>query len=246
FDPDLVEQVVQRTRDLGVEVQLHTEVRGIERHAGGLTVRASRDGKTEAFEADMAVHGAGRAPEIEDLDLPAAGVTSDRRGICVNEYLQSVSNPAVYAAGDAAAGGGPPLTPVAGYEGEIVAANLLNGNHRHTDYRAVPSVVFTVPPLATVGLSEQHAREQGLRFRTHHDTTSSWYSSRRVGEAYSGFKVLIEEGSERILGAHLLGLHAEEVINLFALAIKHQLKASDLAAMMYAYPTHSSDIWYMV
>lgn len=66
------------------------------------------------------------------------------------------------------------------------------------------------------------------------------------GERYSAFKVLIEEGSYRILGAHLLGPHAEEVINLFALAIKYGIKAPDLAEMMYAYPTHGSDISYML
>lgn len=115
-----------------------------------------------------------------------------------------------------------------------------------TDYRAIPSVVFTVPPLAAVGLSEQRAREEGLRFRTHHEATSTWYSSRRLGERISGFKMLIEEGTDRILGPHLLGAHAEEVINIFALAIQFGLSAKDLSSLKYAYPTHASDIWYML
>ncbi len=246
FDPDLVDQLVQRTRDLGIDVQLQTDVKGIANTSGGLTVRTSVAGETRAIQADMVVHGAGRVPEIDDLDLTVAAVKYDKRGVVVNEYLQSVSNPTVYAAGDAAASGGPPLTPVAGYEGEIVAANLLEGNHRKPNYLAVPSVVFTVPPLATVGLSEQNARAQGLQFRTNHQKTSGWYSSRRVGEECSGFKVLVEERSGRIFGAHLLGPHAEEVINLFALAIRSRLTATDLTEMMFAYPTHASDIWYMV
>jgi glutathione reductase (NADPH) len=123
------------------------------------------------------------------------------------------------------------LTPVDSYEGQIVAANLLQGNHRKVEYRAVPSVVFTVPPLAAVGCSQQKAGEDGLRFRAHHETSSSWDSSRRIGERYSGFKVLIEEGSGRILGAHILGPHAEEVINLFALAIQCGLTAKDLSSL---------------
>jgi glutathione reductase (NADPH) len=221
-------------------------VKEIASTSSGLTVRASIDGEVRAFQADMVVHGAGRVPEIDDLDLTAAGVKYDKHGVVVNEYLQSVSNPAVYAAGDAAASGGPPLTPVAGYEGEVVAANLLKGNHRKPNYLAVPSVVFTVPPLAAVGLSEQSAREQGLQFRTNHQKTSGWYSSRRIGEECSGFKVLVEEGSGRIIGAHLLGPHAEEVINLFALAIRSGLTATDITEMMLAYPTHASDISYMV
>ena len=247
FDPDLVDQLVQRTRELGVDVQLQTEVNGIESASTCLTIRASVAGETRLFETNMVVHGAGRVPEIDDLGLEAAGVSYDaKRGVEVNEYLQSVSNPAVYAGGDAAASGGPPLTPAAGYEGEIVAVNLLEGNQRKPNYLGVPSVVFTVPPLASVGLLEQTAQEQGLRVRINHQKTSTWYSSRRVGEESSGFKVLLEEGTDRLLGAHLLGHHAEEIINLFALAIRSRLPASHLRELLFAYPTHASDFWYMV
>jgi pyruvate/2-oxoglutarate dehydrogenase complex dihydrolipoamide dehydrogenase (E3) component len=153
---------------------------------------------------------------IDDLDLVAAGVEREnKKGVRVNEYLQSVSNPAVYAAGDAAASVGLPLTPVATYEGEIVATNLLEGNHINPNYNGIPSVVFTIPPLASVGLQEEAARKHGLHFKirsANKADTSNWYSSRRVGEKYSGYKVLIEENTDRILGAHMLGHHAEEVI----------------------------------
>jgi glutathione reductase (NADPH) len=164
----------------------------------------------------------------------------------VNEYLQSVSNPAVYAAGDAAASAGPPLTPVATYEGKIVAENLLRGNHRKPNYDGIPSVVFTVPPLASVGLREHAARDRGLAFRTNHEDTSSWYSSRRVGERYSGFKTLIDEQTGRILGAHLLGADAGETINIYALAIRKGLTSADLKDVIFAYPTLGSDVAYMV
>jgi glutathione reductase (NADPH) len=247
FDPDLVDQLVQRTRSLGIDVQLQTEVTGIDRASGYLIVRASASGEKRAFEADLVVHGAGRVPEIDQLDLATGQVDFDeKRGVKVNEYLQSVSNPAVYAAGDAAASSGLPLTPVAGYEGQIIAANLLEGNHRKPQYLGVSTVVFSVPPLASVGLQEQAAREQDLRFRTNHKDTASWYSSRRVAEECSGFKVLIEEDSDLILGAHVLGHHAEEIVNLFALAIRFQLRASDLKGMLFAYPTHASDVQYML
>ncbi len=102
-------------------------------------------------------------PEINDLNLDAAGIKWDKRGVLVNEFLQSVSNLEVYAAGDAASGG-LPLAPVASYEGQIVAANLLKGNHERPNYIGIPSVVFTIPPLAAVGLSERRAREQNLEF----------------------------------------------------------------------------------
>lgn len=246
FDPDLVNQLVQATKDIGVDVRLNTAVKAIEKASGHLLVRGSAENAEQTFEADLVVHGAGRVPEIDDLDLEKAGVNGDQKGVHVNEYLQSVSNPAVYAAGDAAASGGLPLTPVAGMEGHIVASNLLKGNHRSPDHTGVPTVVFTIPPLASVGLQEKTARERGLKFKTNREDTSGWYSSRRVGMKYSGFKVLVEEASGQILGAHLLGIHAEEVINLFAVAIRSGLRATDLKKVLYAYPSSSSDISYMV
>ena len=100
------------------------------------------------IETDLVVHGAGREPNIGGLNLKAGDVDQTKRGIKVNEYLQSVSNPHVYAAGDVADSGGPPLTPVATYEGNIVAANLSKGNTLQPNYTGVPSVVFTIPPLS--------------------------------------------------------------------------------------------------
>ncbi len=246
FDHDLVEQLVQATLELGVDVQLQTQVEAVESRPKGLAVRASTAGEKRVFEAEMVVHGAGRVPEIDDLGLDKAGVQRDERGVAVNEYLQSVSNPSVYAAGDAAASGGAPLTPVAGYDGQIVATNLLEGNRAKPNYLGVASVVFTIPALASVGLDDQTAREKGMKFKTNHGNTSGWYSSRRVGEKCSGFKVLVEEGTGRILGAHLLGPHAEEVINLFALAIRKGLSAADLKDSLFAYPTSGSDVSYML
>lgn len=246
FDPDMVARLVKATEELGVTVRLNTTVQGIAEESGQFIVHGSFNDSLQSFEADMAVHGAGRVPDIDDMNLQTAGVERTKRGIAVNDYLQSVSNPAVYAAGDAAASRGPPLTPVAGLEGEVVAANLLNGNHRKPDLAAVASIVFTLPSVASVGLLESAAKEQGFKFRVNHQDTSGWYSSRRLGAKHSAFKVLIEEGSDRILGAHVIGPQAEEQINLFTLAIRSEIRASDIEQTLFAYPTGASDLSYMV
>lgn len=246
FDPDLVDQLVRKTKRLGGTVEVKAEVVAIEKSADKFTVNASTGSGQKVFEADLVVHGAGRVPEVDDLDLAAAGVQAEVRGVRVNDYLQSTSNPAVYAAGDSAATGLPKLTPVAVYEGRIVASNLLKGNHRKVEPIAVPTVAFTNPPLAAVGLSERTAKEKGLKFRINKEDTSSWYSSRRVGEDCSGFKVLVEEGSERLLGAHLIGPHVDELINIFALAIQTGLSASKLKHSIFSYPTLTFDVQYMV
>src|SRR5207244_12975840 len=103
FDQDLVAQLVQRTRALGIQVELDTEVCGVEQTGNSVLVHARTEGQEHQFAAEMAVHGAGRVPEIDDLDLETAGIARDTRGVTVNEYLQSVSTPAVYAGGGAAA-----------------------------------------------------------------------------------------------------------------------------------------------
>jgi glutathione reductase (NADPH) len=128
----------------------------------------------------------------------------------------------------------------------VIAANLLEGNRHRPDYRGVPSVAFTLPPIAAVGLGEAEARAAGLTFRVNRQKVPDWYTARRVAETVYGFKTLVEEGSGRILGAHLVGPHADEVINLFALAIRRDLTAEDLKQTIFAYPTAASDIGYML
>jgi len=245
FDPDLVDQLVRRSRELGIHVELEVDVRAIEAEAGGLVVRGDRRGAPLFFTSDLAVHGAGRVPELDALDLEAAGVKREKRGVSVNQFLQSVSNPAVYAGGDAAASG-PPLTPKADHDAVVLAANLLHGNTRTVRYDGIASAVFTIPPLAAAGLGEEAARAAGLQFRVNHQDTSGWFHTQRVGETASGCKVLIEEGTDRILGAHLLGPHAEEVINLFATAIRLRIPARELREVLFAYPTSGSDVRFML
>lgn len=245
FDPDLVGWLMQRFKEIGIDVRTGTAVTAVEKIGSGFNVRTRSAVGEQTFEADLIVHAAGRIPDLDDLDLDAAGVVRDVKRLKLTEHLQSVSNPRVYAAGDAAAVG-PPLTPVSSHDAKVVAANLLDGNRHRPDYRGVPSVAFTIPPIARVGLSEDEARKQGLRFRVKAERVPDWYTARRVAETVYGFKVMVEEGTERILGAHLVGPHADEIINIFGLAIRHSLTADNLKTTMFAYPTGASDIGYML
>jgi glutathione reductase (NADPH) len=242
FDPDMVDALVAYSRRIGIDVRVEAPVERIERDGNGLVAFASGGIR---IEADAAVHAAGRLPNLDALRLNMAGVDHSVRGVAVNEYLQSPSNARVYAAGDAAASG-PALTPIAGYHGGIVAENLLHGNHLKPDYRGYASAVFTLPPLAATGLTEDAAQRAGLEYEVHRGDSSQWYSSRRIAEECSGFKVLVERSSGRVLGAHLLGQGSEEMINVFALAIRNGLRASHIRETLFAYPTHGSNAQYML
>jgi len=226
-------------------VLTETTVTAIERNGSGFSVRADANGEEIKVDADLVVHAAGRAPALGRLDLKSANVAVEHGRPKLNDFLQSVSNPAVYAAGDAAQRG-PPLTPVSSHDAKVVAANLTEGNHRRPDYRGVPSVAFTLPPIAAVGMGEAEARKSGLRFQLKCERALDWYTARRVAEPVYGYKTLVEQETGRILGAHLVGPHADEVINLFGLAIRHGLTADDLKSTMFAYPTGASDLGYMV
>lgn len=245
FDPDLVERLVERTRGVGIEVRTDTEVVAVESRGDGFVVRTgTADGEGQVH-ADLVVHGAGRVPAVEGLDLAAGEVeVTEDGGVAINGYLQSVSNPAVYAAGDVA-GVGAPLTPTAAHHGQVVAANLLHGNTRRSDHAGIPAVAFTIPPLASTGMGEEEARESDLDIEVLEGDMASWASVRRVGETQAGYKILLEAESRQIVGAHLLGPGADETINLFALAIQRGLTLDQLDSARLAYPTHGSDIGYM-
>lgn len=246
FDADLVGWLMESFHRVGIDVRTKHVVEAVEKKGTNFIVRATTESGEQTFEADLVVHAAGRIPDLEHLNLEAAGVDRDEHGrLKLNEFLQSVSNPAVYAAGDAAAKG-PPLTPISSHDAKVVVGNLLEGNRHRPDYRGVPSVAFTIPPIAAVGMSEQQVRESGRKFRVKSEKTSTWYTARRVAESVYGHKVLVEEGTGHILGAHLVGPHVDEVINIFGLAIRHGLTATDLKTAMFAYPTGASDIGDMI
>ncbi len=246
FDGDVVGWLMPSFNALGITVHTGVTVTSVTRTNEGLTVRASSpNGEQIEVTADFVIHAAGRVPELASLNLEAANVAVDQGRIKLTPGLQSVSNPRVYAAGDAAASG-PPLTPVSSHDAKIVAANMLDGSDARPDYRGVPSVAFTVPPIAAVGLTEADARANGLRFRVNAASVPKWFTARRLNEPVYGYKVLIEENSGLILGAHLVGPSTDEVINLFALAIRTGLTAQALRGTMFAYPTAASDVGYML
>ncbi len=207
---------------------------------------ATQDGNDKVWQTDLVVHGAGRVAALDRLDLDAANVEFSDKGVKVNEYLQSVSNGSVYAAGDASDTEGWPLTPVSFHEGKIAASNMLKGNEKTADYSGVPTAVFTIPELTRVGLLESEAKESGFDFHTIFTDTGVWYSNMRVGEDCAAVKVLIDNQTDEILGAHLFGPEYAELINMFGLAIKSGMKTAELKRMVSAYPSVGSDLGSMI
>jgi glutathione reductase (NADPH) len=246
FDPDLVELLITRGAQAGIEVQRASTVTAIEKTAHGYQVTMEKAGHAAIRQFDLVVHGAGRVPDISGLDLDAAGIAWDERGVQVAAHLQSTTNPAVYAAGDSANSPGMPLTPVAVIEGKVAASNMLTATTTVPNYAGIPTAVFTIPELTRVGMLEQEARDRGIEVDVRYHDTSGWYSNYRTGETTAATKILVDRSSDRILGAHLLGPEYGELVNFLGLAMQLDLTTRQLKSMTAAYPTVGSDLGSML
>jgi glutathione reductase (NADPH) len=245
FDADLVARLVEHSRRCGIRVELGEEVKRIERAADGQI--AVKTGSGRRFEAPVAVHGLGRVPNIDDLDLAAGEVETEKGKLKLDRHLRSTSNQRVFAAGDSAAAG-PPLTPVSTHDADCVSRNLIESCRHAPDYDGAASVVFTIPPLAKTGMTEAEARENERAVDVHFGDMSDYQSVRRQGHAQAGtaFKILLDRKNGCIIGAHLYAPDAHEVINLFALSVRLKLSARELGALLSAYPSEASNIGSML
>ncbi|EDY83985.1 Pyridine nucleotide-disulphide oxidoreductase domain protein [Verrucomicrobiia bacterium DG1235] len=242
FDPEAVATLLQATAASGIRFLPEQSPASIERSTNGLRIISTSG---TVIEADCVINASGRTPNLNLLDRASISLQTSALGIAVNRYLQSPSHPNIYAIGDVA-DTGYQLATVADQAGIVVAENILRGNQSPLELDAVASAVFTIPNLTRVGLSEAEARAQGKDFRIRKGSTKNWPSSLRIGETHSFYKILIENGTDRILGAQLLRHQAAEVINLFALAIKKNLTVGDLKSVLWAYPTYGSDLKNMI
>jgi glutathione reductase (NADPH) len=240
LDADAVQQVHKESERLGIRVHTGVKVKRVEKVGDKLRTTFEKDGKEISVDSDRVVNGAGRIANVDRLDLDAAAITHDGFKIPLDDYLRAKSNPAVYVCGDVTAA--PQLSPIATYEGKIVGRNIVEGAKHKPDYANIPSCVFTVPALATVGLSEEKAKEKGLKTRVQVNDMLSWFSARTFAETVAWSKIIVEEATDRIVGAHFVGHSGEELINLFGLAMQHGITASQIRDFVFAYPTFSADI----
>jgi len=241
LDSDAVEAISNESERIGITLKTGVEVQGIEKIDGKLRVKYLHEGKAHSIDASRVVNGTGRIANVEELDLDVANIQHDGIRIEVDEYLRSVSNPAVWVAGDALVHSAQ-LSPLATYEGRVVGTNIVEGAHKSPDYSVVPSAVYTVPALSSVGMTEVEAVKAGIDVEVKTSDMSQWFSARFYAETVAWAKVLVEKGTRRIVGAHLVGHHGEELIHLFALAMRHNISADDLGDEMFAFPTFAADI----
>ena len=245
MDEDAVAQVRAESERIGIDARTGVKVVRIEASGGRLRVIFEQDGGEHAVEADRVVNGAGRIPDIDHLDLKAGCVQSRNGRVETDDYLRAKSNQSVYVCGDVFSGSAQ-LSPIATYEGRIVGCNIVEGPVAKPDYASIPSCVYTVPALASVGLTEAKARELGHQIKVHTNDMKDWFSAKTYNETKAWAKVIVDEPTDRILGTHIVGHAGEELIHIFAFAMKFGISASDIRDTVYAFPTFSADIESMV
>ncbi|MFA7056970.1 MAG: NAD(P)/FAD-dependent oxidoreductase [Candidatus Cloacimonadales bacterium] len=240
FEPELVDLLTDNFNKNGIAIENDTAVVSVKKQGNKFLVEVE-SGKV--FTTDLVVHGAGRVAHIAELELDKGGIKTDSHGIVLNPNLQSVSNSSVYVAGDAVSDPKSfPLTPVASLEARTVIHNILNDDKKTPNYTGTASVLYTFPPVATVGMLEADAKKQGIDYLVSYADTSEMLPTQRLALKISGYKIIIRKDNSQIIGAHLLGHHVDEVINLFALAIRNGFTAEQLKDNIWSYPSVSDVI----
>ncbi len=246
FDQDIVKMLLEKSKEIGIQVHKGTNVESVSKDNDEFIVRCLKNKQKVDIKCGLVVNGAGRIANIAGLDLEAGKIEHINKGILVNEYLQNISNFAVYATGDVVISHGLPLTPVAVNEGKMAAANILKGNFLTPDYKVLPTVVFTVPKIGSVGLSEAQVMEKEYIYEIIKVDMSDWYTYKRTNDSFAMAKIIVDKETDLILGAHIMGSYADELINHFALAMQYSISAKEIKRMIYAYPSATSDIGYML
>jgi len=245
MDADAVARLQAESERIGIRVKTNVSVKRIEPGNGTLRVTFVHDGREQALEANRVVNGAGRIANVDTLDLEAGNVAYANGRVAVDAHLRSTSNSLVHVCGDVVPIS-PQLSPIATYEGDIVGRNIVEGPKYRPDYESMATSVYTVPSLAAVGLTEVAARQKGLAVDVHVNDMLGWFSARTYAETVAWSKVIVEKATDRILGAHFVGHAGQELVNIFALAMRFGITATQIRENVYAYPTFASDIKHML
>lgn len=236
FDEDLRHFLAREMDKKDVSLRFNQTIKSVAKGQGGLTVEFS-DGTQADF--DQILYAVGRSPNTQGLGLEDAGVALDPRGaIQVDEYFRT-NIPSVLAIGDVT--DRLQLTPVALAEGMAVARTLFQDTPSRVDYGDIPTAVFSQPPIATVGLTEEEARTQFGKIDIYRAEFKPMRHTLSVNEERALMKLVVERESQRILGAHMAGMDAPEIIQGVAIAIKAGATKSDFDATIGIHPTTAEE-----
>ena len=245
FDADLVKELRKYSESLGIKFIFSAKPTALKKKRKCFKLYYETKGDKKSIDTYAVFNTTGRVPALDGLDLENGNVSFNENGVETNNYLQSTSNSKVYACGDVS-DKNLPLTPLSGRQGYVVAENILNGNKKKLEVPVIPSVVFTLPNMASVGFSEREAKRRYKNIRINFQVSTDWFNAKRINAPLYVYKTIINERTGEIVGAHLLGPDAGETINIFAMAINNNMTDKDIKSTIFSYPSWVNDIKSMV
>jgi len=234
MDADVIKEMDRVLRKQGMEIRTDTRVVGGKRQSDGVRIDVEQQGKMETLEGDYVLVSVGRRPSLTGVDAKALGIAMGRRGeITVDDQMRT-NVPNVFAIGDAI--GGKLLAHKAEEEG-VVAAEVIAGKPARMHYRSIPSVVYTWPEVASVGLTEDEVKQSGREYRTGKFPFSANGRARTMGESAGFVKLIADAKSDALLGAHLVGPNVSELVAEVVMAFEFDGSSEDIGITVHAHPT---------
>ncbi|WP_452225362.1 dihydrolipoyl dehydrogenase family protein [Lacinutrix chionoecetis] len=241
FDAFLVEKLISKMKSLGVEFIFNAEVASVEKLNKNIRIKYAVNGNKKRHKSRKVFNTAGRIPSVKQLKLENANINADETGVLVNNFMQSKTNKRVYACGDVSSLS-LPLTPLSGLQGYIVGENIINGNKKEFQFPMVPSTVFTQPNLSAVGMQEEEAKARYKNIKVYKGDAQNWFNARKSNQDTYAYKIIVNQRTEEIVGAHILSDQANENINIFSMAIANNVTVSAFKKLIFTYPSYSNDL----
>ena len=240
MDREVSTEFMKILKKQAINFHMQTKVEEIKKNKNSATIVTSdKDGKKVNFECDVVLISVGRKPNTKDLNLDSIGVKLDNnKRIKIDKNFQtSIKN--IYAIGDVIEG--PMLAHKAEDEGIAVAENIL-GQSGHVNYDTIPGVIYTTPEVAYIGKTEEQLKEQNIKYKIGKFSFMANSRAKAIDEAEGFVKILADETTDRVLGAHIIGMHAGELIAEIGIAMEFGASSEDIARTCHAHPTFSEAI----
>ena len=240
MDKEISTEFMKILKKQGIKFELKTKVEKIIKSKNGVIIETfSKEGKKNKFEADVVLISVGRRPYTKNLNLEKMGVELDKRGsVKVNKNFQTnIKN--IYAIGDVIEG--PMLAHKAEEEG-IAVAELISGQSGHVNYDTIPGVVYTSPEVASIGKTEEQLKEKGINYKIGKFPFLANSRAKVIDESEGFVKILADSTTDKVLGVHIIGQHAGEMIAEMSVAMEFGASSEDIARTCHAHPTFSEAI----
>ena len=240
MDREISNEFMKILKKQGIKFQLNTKVKKITKIQNGVSIETSdKENKKNKIDTDVVLISVGRKPNTKGLNLENVGVQTDQKGrVKVNKNFETkIKN--IYAIGDVIEG--PMLAHKAEEEG-IAVAELIAGQSGHVNYDIIPSVIYTSPEVATVGKTEEQLKSNNTNYKVGKFPFIANSRAKAIDEPEGFVKILVDATSDKVIGAHIIGHHAGEIIAEMAVAMEFGASSEDIARTCHAHPTFSEAI----